>query len=46
MRMVDPSLERESDRESKYEGLKLPKSSFKYPFLKLINLGPYDVIVT
>ena len=41
MKMVDPSLERELDRESIYEGLKLVRSSFKYIFLKLIILGPF-----
>ena len=40
MRMVDPLLERESDTESNYEGLKLLKSSFKYYLLKLIIVGP------
>ena len=40
-RMVDPSLARESDRESNYEGFKAIKSSFKYLFLKIIILGPF-----
>ena len=41
MKMVDPSLERELDRESIYESLKLVKSSFRYIFLKPITLGPF-----
>ena len=39
MNMVDPSLERESKRESNYRGFKVLKSCYKNLILKLTNLG-------